>query len=91
VELGDRIVGVILPADRVADPDEHQRAAAPALLGTVLDRRGARHRIADAQRLVEGELAAGPHPSRQSDRGQEAAAPGMAVGPDLRLPRQRQE
>ena len=40
--------------------------------------------VADTQGLEEFQLAAGPHPARQRHRWQEAAAGGVAVGPQLR-------
>ena len=40
----------------------------------------------DAQRLVEGEAAAGPHAAGQRHGGQEAASGGVAVGCQQRLP-----
>ena len=51
----------------------------PIFSVTSCDRRHAREVIADAQRLVEFELAARPHPTRQRHRRQKAAALGVAV------------
>ena len=41
--------------------------------------------VADPDRAAEREPATGPHPARQRDRGQEAAAAGVPVRADLGL------
>ena len=64
------------------------------LAGLALNRadgREAAQALAQADRLVEGEAAAGPHSSRQVDRRQELAACLGTVGAKLGLGRHRQE
>jgi hypothetical protein len=85
VELDQRRVGRAVGAHLVADGDEDQRAGAADLADDVVDRRRAHDLVADPDRAAEGEPATGPHPPRQLDRGQEAAATGVPVRADLGL------
>jgi hypothetical protein len=80
-----------MAAQFVAHAHEHQPATAPCLVANVIDGRGALQLVADAQRRVTLQFAAGPHASRQRHRRHEAAAPRVAIGVDLRLAVQRQE
>jgi hypothetical protein len=77
--------------DLVAHGDEHQRAGLAFASAHVGDGRGAGQHVADPDRCVELEAAAGPHPPRQAHRRQEAAAARMAVGADLVRRRLRRE
>ena len=52
--------------------DKDQLPGAAVLFGDGLHAREARNRFTHAQRLEEFDLAGGPHPARQRDRGQEA-------------------
>ena len=69
--------------DLMADGDENQRPRAPLLLGDIFDHRAARRLFADADGPGEGHVRRGPHAPGQGHRGQEAAAPGVAVGIEL--------
>lgn len=83
----ESVVAVVLVLHR----HEGERAAASGFGTDIEDARHLGGGIADAQRLVEPQAAAGPHAARQRHRRQEAAAAGMAIGTDLGLPVQRQE
>jgi hypothetical protein len=68
----------------VAHGDEDQRAGAAGLLLHVVDGGELADVLAEAQRLDELHLAAGPHAARQGHRRQEAPAGRVAVGTGLR-------
>src|SRR6267143_1283292 len=91
VKLGQRDVVLAVGTELMPDFYEHQRTAAAGFFVDALDRRHARDRVAHAQRPVELQLAAGPHAPGQRYRGQEPAAPGVAVRADFGLAVQRQE
>ena len=61
------------------DGDEAQRAGAALLDRHIGDAREPLDRLADAQLMVEGKVAAGPHPPRQRHRRQEPAAGRMPI------------
>src|SRR6266480_746003 len=91
VELGQRNVLLAVGAELMPDLHEHERTAAAGFFVDALDRRYSRDRVAHAQRPVELQLAAGPHAPGQRYRGQEPAAPRVAVRADFGLAVQRQE
>src|SRR3954453_405011 len=71
--------------DLVPDEHEDKRPSAALLEADVCDGGCAPHRFTDPDRMVKGEATAGPHPTRQRHRRQEAAALSMAVRSNLRL------
>src|SRR6266446_1982125 len=91
VELGQRDILLVVRTELMPHSHEHERTAAAGFLADALDRRYSRDRVAHAQRPVELQLAAGPHAPGQRYRGQEPAAPGVAVRADFGLAVQRQE
>ena len=91
VELGDRRRRAAVATQFMPHLDEHQRAAAAGLDAHVGDGRDALDRITHPDRRMEFQLAAGPHPSRQGHRRQEATALGVAVLAYIALPVHRQK
>ena len=88
VELGERDVRLVARGGSRGAPSRTPAGrCAPTSASTfsIVDVRVSA--VADAQRRVELELAAGPHAARQRHRRQEAAALRVPVGADLRLPR----
>ena len=78
VRLGDR--RAVAARYDVAQCDEQQITAAPPLRRDRDDFRNPARRLAELERLVEDQPAAGPHAARQLRGRQEAAAPGVTVG-----------
>ena len=68
----------------VLDRDEHERPSAALLRSDAADGGGPGQPVGDAQRLVDGEPAAGPHPARVGDGREELAQALLPVGAGLR-------